>query len=931
MDDVRAGRDQVAAGSGGLVGRESEIQRLRRFVGRIPAGTAGSLRLTGDPGVGKTALLDHAASLAVEAGIRTLWATGSQFEADIPYATLHQLLHPCIAEIPQLDPPLAAALTVALGLGEGTAPPLLLVANAVLALLRQVAKERPVLLIVDDLPWLDRTSALVLAMTARRIHGHPAGVLTACRTSEPSHFDQADLPATHIEPLSEEASAALLSSRYPAMAPRVRRRLLGAALGNPLALLELPISLGDDPSPSRHCEELPLSHRLQNAFASRVRALPAPVFELLLLAVLDGTGDLRIVRSIAAEHAGADLGAAERTGLVRADEIRERLAFRHPLIRSAIVDLSNSKQRRRAHAELADHLAGQPERYAWHLAGATDGPDEKVADLLQQAAHTTLLRGDSVGAVTRLLRAADLSPTGKGRSERLAEAAYLGAIVTGDLREAPRLMEQARLAHPGPDGPFSAAMAGGYLLLHGDGDIDAAYRLLLNAVHNLDDPSDGHYKALWEVLYTLIMVCFFGGRPDLWPPVQHLVGQLQPRPPEILAVLAATLSDPARLIPALLERADASVADLARQVSPARIIRTGIAVAYLDRLSACREPLQRAVQHGREGGAITSAIEALFLLAQDAFHTGRWEDARQLADEGLALCDTHGYELLTWSGRLTIGLLAAARGAPDTATGIAQAMETWAAPRRTGIITTYAHHIRGLAALGQADFESAFHHAAAISQPGTLAPYTPHALWVFLDLVEAALQTGRRTEAAAHIAAAHDLDLDLGRLSPRLRLVVLAGTILTGLDTDTTALEAAIKEPGNDRWPFELARIQLTYGSHLRRAKRTTDARRHLAGAAETFQRLRAVPWAARAERELRATGITISTPATGLAALTPQQFQIAQLAAAGHTNKEIAARLFLSPRTVSTHLYQVFPKLGITSRAALRDALANPPDPDPK
>jgi DNA-binding CsgD family transcriptional regulator len=193
---------------------------------------------------------------------------------------------------------------------------------------------------------------------------------------------------------------------------------------------------------------------------------------------------------------------------------------------------------------------------------------------------------------------------------------------------------------------------------------------------------------------------------------------------------------------------------------------------------------------------------------------------------------------------------------------------------------------------------------------------------VFHDLVEAAIRTGRGAQAAAHVAAARDGQLD--RLSPRLRLVVLASAAITEPQADTAALDEAITEPGNDRWPFDLARIQLAYGSHLRRGKRTTDARRQLAGAAQIFHRLGATPWAARADNELRATGITISKAGTGLASLTPQQRQIALLAAAGHTNKEIAGRLFLSPRTVSTHLYQVFPKLGITSRAALRDALAD-------
>jgi DNA-binding CsgD family transcriptional regulator len=926
VDSFGVGHGQAVAPAAALVGREPEIQRLRALLGQIAGGTGEALLLIGDPGVGKTSLLDVAAVLATESGIRPLRAAGSQFEAYLSYAALHQLLLPCLNEVSRLPPPLAGALNVALGLGEGEPPGQLMFATAVLALLQLAAKEQPLLLVVDDLPWLDRASALVLGMVARRLGGLPVGLLAACRAGESSFFDEGNLPVLQVEPLSEDASTTLLTSRYPVMTARVQRRLLDTALGNPLALLELPVSLGDlaQTVAGTLPAALPLSQRLQDVFASRIQGLPPSVYELLLLAALDGTGDLRLIRAIAADSPGAGLSAAERAGVVRADESTERLTFRHPLIRSAIVELSTSDQRRRAHAELAERLADQPERHAWHLAEATEEPDERVAALLQRVAHANLRRGDFVGALTQLLRAAELSPTGKGRSGRLAEAAYLGSIGTGDLRDAPRLLAEARRAHPGPGGPLAAAVAGAYHLLHGDGDVDTAHRLLTTAINELDDPRDAHDKVLIEALYTLIMICFFGGRAGLWPPLEDAVDRLVPRPPELLAILAKTFSDPARLTPEVLARADASVADLGQHVSPARIIRTGIAVAYLDRLSQCREPLQRTIQHGREGGAVTSAIEALFLLGQDAFHTGRWDEAGQLADEGLQLCGTHGYDLLTWPGRLTVALLAAARGDAQQATDIARDMDAWATPRRADIVRAYASHIRGLTALGQADFETAFHNAAAISPPGVLAPYAPHALWVFHDLVEAAMLTGRDAAAAAHVAAARECGLD--RLSPRLRLVVLASEAIAEPHTDSAALEEAISEPGNDRWPFDLARIQLAYGSHLRRGKRTTDARRQLAAAAEIFHRLGATPWAARAEGELRATGITVTKADTGLASLTPQQRQIALLAAAGHTNKEIAARLFLSPRTISTHLYQVFPKLGITSRAALRDALADIP-----
>src|ERR1700722_466738 len=927
MDEFSQRHRQPGTAPMEMVGRELEIRQLRLFVGLIAQGAGEALLLSGDPGVGKTSLLDFTADLATDAGIRLLRATGSQFEAGISYAALHQLVHPCLKQVPELSPPLAGALNVALGLGDGPPPARLLVATAVLALLQQAAAEQPLLLLIDDLPWLDRASALVLGMVARRLAGLRVALLAACRTDEANFFDQGNLPVVRVEPLSEEAATELLTGRYPAMTARVRRRLLDTARGNPLALLELPVSLGDLAQAVGGAlpVALPLTRRLQEAFASRIVALPAPVRDLLLLAALEGTGDLRLVRAIAADRPGEGLSAAERAGLVRAEESTERLRFRHPLIRSAVVELSTSSQRRKAHAELAARLADQPERHAWHLAEATEKPDAQVSALLQDLSDTSRGKGDSVAAVTQLLRAAELSPTGEGRSRRLAEAAYLGAIVTGDLRDTPRLLEQARRAFPGPGGPIQAAVAGAYHLLHDDGDVDTAYRLLVTAINEQQDPLDAHDIVLIEALYTLIMICFFGGRAGLWPALHDAIGRLSPRPPELLEILSATFSDPARLAPAMLARVDASVATPAQQVTPARITRTAIAVAYLDRLSACREPLRRAVQHGREGGAITSAIEALFLLGEAAFHTGRWDEAQELVDEGLQLCAAHGYDLLTWPGRLTSALLAATRGDCGQAIDTAREMDAWAAPRRAGIIGAYASHIRGLTALGQEDFETAFHNAAAISPPGAFALYAPHALWVFHDLVEAAMYTGREAAAAAHIAAARDCRLD--RLSPRLRLVVLASAAIAEPETDAAALEHAITEPGSDRSPFDLARIQLAYGSALRRVKRTTDARQHLASAAEVFRRLGAAPWTARADRELRATGITVAKARdAGLVSLTPQQRQIALLAAAGHTNKEIAARLFLSPRTVSTHLYQVFPKLGITSRAALRDALGDLP-----
>jgi DNA-binding CsgD family transcriptional regulator len=929
MDD--GGSDRPGSGRL-LIGRDKELAFIGSFVERAATG-GGALLMSGDAGVGKTVLLDAAAARAAAAGIRVLRAVGAEFEADVGFAGLNQVLHPLLGELQRLDAAHRQALTVALGLGDGPPPSQLLVANAALALLRRAAAATPLLVIVDDLPWLDRASAVVLGFAARRLDGSRAGLLAASRAGEEGLFERAGLPGYELRPLDDAAAAALLEDRFPALAPRVRQRLLAEAQGNPLALLELPVALTDlqRSSAGGMPAVLPLSLRLQAMFAARISALPAVTFQLLLLAVLSGTGDLRLLE--AAGRWSGEIGAlapAERARLVRIDPSAGRVVFRHPLIRSAVVELSTGDQRRRAHRLLAERLAGQPGRQVWHLAEAAVEPDERVAALLQGVAHANLRRGGGVGAVTELLRAAELSPAGSDRASRMAEAAYLGSIVTGDLRDAPRLLEAARQADPDHGGSLAAAVAGAYHLLNSDGDVDTAHRLLAGAIEMLADPGDAHDKVLIEGLYTLLLVCFSGGRAELWGPFHTAIGRLTPRPPELLAILGATVSDPVRLAPPALGRLDTAIAKLSRETIPARIVRTGIAGAYLDRLAGCRAALWRVVRDGRAGGAITSAIEALFLLGNDAFFAGQWDQAAQVTEEGLMLCMTHDYRLLACPGMFLHALLAAARGDQDTAETMAGELAGWAAPRGLRPVRNYASHVLAIAALGRADFEDAYRHAAAVSPAGELASHVPHALWLIMDLVEAAVRSGRHAEAAAHVAAVSEAGV--AAISPRLAMTAHGSAAMACADeTYGDLFDTALAIPGAERWPFDQARIQLAYGERLRRVKATTAARTQLAAARDTFRRLGARPWTTRAGNELRATGLALGhAHAGGPASLTPQQWQIAQLAAAGLTNKQIGERLYLSPRTVSTHLHQLFPKLGVTTRAALRDALADLPPEQP-
>jgi tetratricopeptide (TPR) repeat protein len=835
-----------------LIGREREIGFLRSFVDQS-ASQGGALLLSGDAGVGKTVLLDAAAAHAAAAGMRVVRAAGAEFEADLSFAALNQVLYPLLGGLEQLSPLHGKALGVALGLSDGSPADQLVVSNAALALVLQAAAAHPVLVIVDDLPWVDRASAVVLGFVARRLAGSRVGFLAAYRTGEESFFDRSGLPGYELEPLDETAAAALTGDRFPALAPPVRQRLLADAQGNPLALLELPVALSGRQRAGALPAVLPLTRRLQSLFASRVSGLPAATRELLLLAVLDSTGDLGVLRGAASGQDGIeDLAPAERARLVQVDHGTGRLAFRHPLTRSAVVELSTSDQRRRVHATLAEQLADRPERRAWHLAEATIGPDEDVASLLEESARSVLRRGDAVAAIAGLLRAAEISPAAIDRGRRMAEATYLGANFLGDLRNAPERLDAVRESDPEHAGSLAGAMAGAYHLLNGVGDVDTAHRLLVGAIETLADPTDADDEVLVEAIYNLLEICFFGGRAELWAPFDSAVGRLQPRPPDFLALLAKTVADPARQAAPALGHLEEVTARLGHEVSPAHLVRIAVASSYVERLPQCRSALRRVVQDGRDGGAIAFSIQALALLGFDAFLTGQWDELERLADEAVQLCDAHRHALLRWPSRSLQALLAAGRGDREATSAITDEILHWAVPRRAKAIQAYALHARALDSLGGGDFEGAYQNACEISPAGTIASHVPHAMWVVMELVEAAVRTGRHDEAMAHVEAAREANL--GAISSRLALIMEGSAGIAAIELDGS-FEKALAVPDIELWPFDLARVELAYGERLRRDKATREARTHLTSALSTFQRLGAQPWTRRAGEELRATG----------------------------------------------------------------------------
>ncbi|MFE2960147.1 helix-turn-helix transcriptional regulator [Nocardia tengchongensis] len=898
-----------------LVGRGVEIELLTAFV---TDGSDGDnvLVLTGEPGVGKTALLTAAVEVASWHGVRVVRAEALEYEAELHYVALNQLLQPATESIDSLEEPHRSAMRLVMGSAAGTLPSQLVAGAATLALLRAWVRTvgAPVLLVVDDVQWLDLSSSMALIYALRRLTRTDIRLVAAVRADAGDAFTRSGFRILEVAPLDDHSAEDLLRSAFPALPTPVRGRLRTDARGNPLALLELPAALQMRSGSVHVGELLPLTRRLQQMFAGRLEHLPDRTRQRLLLIVLAGTEDRITQGQVPAALQGhGDLEPAERAGIVHFNPRTSRPEFRHPLLRSAVVELSTSEERRTAHRILADAFAGSPQRRAWHLGQAATEQDEDVAASLEAVSQHMLRAGDSVRATATMVRAAELSPDESDRVRRTARAAYLGSLLTGEVADTGRLLRAATGSGTGRS--LEVALAASFQLLHTEGDVATASRLLLAALRNTDGSHHDDPDTVVEALHTLLYIGFYSGRQELWPDIQAALDTALRDPSDTLSLLSGAFADTVHAGAKALPYLDAALDDLRFASDPVRIVRTATAGAYLDRIGGVREPLQRVIE---DGGAVARSIDALFLLGNDDLFSGDWDHLIDVTTEGLRLCAELGYSVTAGAGRFLRGLVAAARGEDDLVEQLSEQLLMWAAPRNLVTLAHYASHIRCGRALGNSDFADAYRHAVAINPPGVFLPHNPHAVWLVLELTEAAARSGRVLDAQAHARAAKAAGLE--ELSPRLAMVTTAALALAHPEDGAALFEQALAVPGAQRWVFDRARIELLYGEHLRRVRATTTARLHLSTAATIFTELRATPWIRRTQAELRAAGETVSSE--GSDALTARERSVAELAAAGMTNKQIGEQLFLSARTVSTHLHHVFHKLGITRRGALRDAL---------
>ncbi|MEV2273646.1 ATP-binding protein [Nonomuraea africana] len=906
-----------------LFGREAELKALAELVDD-PGDRSGVL-IRGEAGIGKSALVAEAVSAASAAGLRVLTTTGVEAEQNLVYAGLHQLLYPVRAGVDALPAPQREALRSALGLAEAAEPSVYLVGLATLTLLAEAAAVRPSLVVAEDVHWLDRASADVLAFVARRIESEPIVMVATLREGERSHVQDAGLSPMPVDRLSDEVAAELLDSIAPGLTPAVRVRLLEEAAGNPLALTELSAAMGHHggPGPVLSLSDrlgglgpvLPLSERLERAFTSRVAALPTPARTALLVAALNQSDS--VSETLAAT--GLILGStAEPEILAPAAEVRlielaiDTVTFRHPLMRSAIAAASTLAERRQAHLALAETLHEQPDRRAWHRAAATAGADEGVAAELDCAADRARHRGGVAAAIAALEQAARLSEGQDRKALRLLRAAEL-AVESGSRATAERLVGDAQALELSPRRRATAAW-----LLSGfeDGVREDVSRVSELAELAASVAADGEVEPAVRILWGAAMRCFWS---EPGPAARRsLLGVADRLPvpaddPRMVAVAAYVAPFERGGIALDLLRKLAGVAGAAPEIDR-YLGSAALQVGAFDlaaRFSAAAAPGLRA--QGRLG----LLPRALAVQAWSRVRLGDLAAAVPVAAEAAKLAQETGQSFMYGLATAVQAEIAALRGDHGRARTLADEAERVALPAGARPVLATVQLARGLAALSEGRFDDAFAALSRILDPADPAYQLALRAYCLAELTEAAVRAGR-TDTMRDIL--HGLEpLAASTPSPALHIGLRYARAVLAPNEEAEELFTAALRADLTGWPAERGRLHLAFGEWLRRRRRAAESRTHLRTARETFDALGMAAWGERARRELRSAGE--SSPNRDPDArekLTPQELNIAQLAAEGLTNREIGQRLYLSPRTVSTHLHRIFPKLGVSSRADL-------------
>ncbi|RKS75305.1 regulatory LuxR family protein [Motilibacter peucedani] len=911
----------IASDGSRLVGRDEVVDVLRARLSSS-SGAGGSVGLTGEPGAGKSAVQAHLADLARAAGATVLGARGSSSESHLPYAALHQVLSPLLGRAPELPAPQRTALLASFGLADAPEVNPFFTSLAALELLVDAAGAAPVLVCLDDLQWMDRPSVDALAFVARRIADERVLLLSSAHTESTLLGDERTTTWVRLGGLSEADAHELVLRRAPALEPELRARVVELAGGNPLALVELARS-AQDPAREWSELELPLTGRLERAYLARADELDAPARAVLDVAALDDGDDLAPVLAAAALVAGQDVGpgaAVPARELALLTVAGTTYAVAHPLVRSALRRAMPAQRRGEVHAALATVLGAHPERAVWHRASSVPGRDEQVASELEQVAGEARRRGAYATAASTLERAAELSPDPQDEAARLISAAELGYQLgryaqveqvtarTAGMSLRPRDRSRlAWLAGAFHDGATSEPAEVRHLvelarLATSQDDLDLAMQLLFGAAR----------RVWWRDPGAAVRRDIVGAARDVPLPAGD---------PRLLAVLGLTES--LELSAPVLQALDALPGDAAGRADIAGLL--GIAAFCAGDFVRAESFLTVAVSGLRADGRLSLLAEALAIRSWAEINLGIFDAARS-ADEGARLAEETGQRVWAGTAELAAAFIDAVGGRWRGSSPLLARAEQTALqlPNASSSLLAGAQLVRGVGELAADRPAQAYGELLRVFAPTDPAFQRVQQLWTVGYLAEAAVRSGARPEARATLAAVDELADGSTAGGTRIaleysRAVLADEATADGLFRDALAGAA-------QGFPWHHARLQLAHGSWLRRQRRVTESREPLRTARSAFDALGAQPWALRADQELRATGERGWRPTTSeRERLSPQEAQIAALAARGLSNREIAQRLFLSHRTVGSHLYRIFPKLGITSRHQLAGVLTGP------
>ncbi|GEL98775.1 transcriptional regulator [Cellulomonas terrae] len=878
-------------------------------------GESGVLLLSGEAGIGKSALLEDATTAVTDAGMRVLSAAGVDAEREVPFGGLLQLLRPVLDHLDAIPAPQAEALGSALALLPGSGGERFAVGAAVLSLLSRVAEDRPLAVVVDDAHLLDPPSAQALCFAARRLTADPVVVLLAAR-DEPSVVRSAGLPELVVGGLAAADAESLAAGLGHRLSTEARSRLLASAGGNPLALLELTDDGFDALPPGA---PVPVTASLARTFARRADALPPGTRTAMLVAAAAG-GDLATVASACAllGVSVGDLDEAARGGLLTVDTTG--VTFRHDLVRSGIYAEAPPAARRAVHAALAQAVpAADVDRHAWHLGEATAGPDATVAAVLDDAAGRARARGAWAVASAGYERAARLTPDPADRAHRLVSAAE-SAWRAGIPDAARDLLDRASALPEPPSLRTRAAALDGAIAAR-TGSVERARDIYLAAgTQAADDDPDTAVMLLAES----ILASQFAGDVDTAEVAARLIAGLDPRTASARWVGAMAISVADILAgaggPDLLRSASADVDTFLDdpQLAPWLVV----APLYLRESAVGRENIPTVVAHSRRRSDIGGLPILLFYVARDQATTDRWDDAVAGYTEAIQLAREAGQATDVTACLAGLSWLEARRGDVDACRAHAEEALALAEEHHLGFFRAWAMTALAELELGLGRTEAALERYRDLDAVLTDLGLVDVDLSPAAEMVEAMVHVGMADEASALARTLTERAETKGQPWSLARAARAAG--LTCPDTDVdVCFSVALAYHQHTPDDFEAARTELAYGARLRRLKRRVDSRPHLRTALAAFERLGAVPWADQAAAELRATGETAQRrSATGLDHLTPQELQVARMLASGRTTRETGAALFLSPKTIEYHRRNVYLKLGIRSREELADAI---------